>query len=335
MHLHFGSTAAAMITPFHPDGSLDTEGAQSLAVRLVDQGCDGLVLSGTTGESPTTSDAEKDALLRAVLEAVGDRARITAGVGSSDTRHSVQSARAAERAGAHGLLMVTPYYNRPGQEGIRRHFTAVADATALPVMLYDHPERTGSRLSRETLLRLAEHPRIVAVKDATADLAAGAHIMARTDLHYYSGIDELNLPLYALGAVGAVSTVANLAPGETRAVLRAHRDGDPATALRLDRRLRPLVEAVMTPAPGTVTTKALLNHQGLPAGPVRPPLLDADPALTAALVAALTDALGDEPAQERVEPLQRTTSTAATATATATARKPASMEPVSAAADPA
>ena len=287
MHLPFGSTAAAMITPFRPDGSLDTDGAQSLAVHLVDQGCDGLVLSGTTGESPTTSDAEKDALLRAVLEAVGDRTRITAGVGSNDTRHSIRLAQAAERAGAHGLLMVTPYYNRPGQEGIRRHLTAVADTTALPVMLYDHPERTGSRLAQETLLRLAEHPRIVAVKDATADLAASARIMARAELHYYSGIDELNLPLYALGAVGAVSTVANLAPGGTRAVLRAHRDGDPATALRLDRRLRPLVEAVMTLAPGTVTTKALLNHQGLPAGPVRPPLLDADPGLTTTLVAAL------------------------------------------------
>ncbi|MFC1405878.1 MULTISPECIES: 4-hydroxy-tetrahydrodipicolinate synthase [Streptacidiphilus] len=299
MTLPFGSTAAAMITPFHPDGSLDADGAQALAVHLVDRGCDALVLSGTTGESPTTSDAEKDALLRAVLEAVGDRARITTGVGNSDTRHSIELAQAAERAGAHGLLTVTPYYNRPGQEGIRRHLAAVADATALPVMLYDHPGRTGSRLDRETLLRLAEHPRITAVKDSTADLAACAHMMARTDLHYYSGIDELNLPLYALGAVGAVSTVANLAPGETRAVLRAHRDGDPAAALRLDRRLRPLVEAVMDLAPGTVTTKALLNHLGLPAGPVRLPLLDAEPALTAVLLEALTGALGDgtDPAQ--------------------------------------
>jgi len=291
----FGSIAAAMITPFHPDGSLDTDGAQALAVHLVDQGCDGLVLSGTTGESPTTSDAEKDVLLRAVLEAVGDRARVTAGVGSNDTRHTVELARSAERAGAHGLLLVTPYYNRPGQEGLCRHFTAVADATSLPVMLYDVPERTGSRLTEESLLRLAEHPRLTAVKDATADLAMSARIIARTDLQYYSGTDELNLPLYALGAVGAVSTVANVAPGETRAVLDAHTGGDPLTAVRLNQRLIPLMEAMMTRAPGTVTSKALLRHRGLPAGPVRLPLVDASPELTAALTAAMAVALATVP----------------------------------------
>lgn len=296
MNLPFGSTIAAMITPFHPDGSLDTDGAQALAVHLVDRGCDGLVLSGTTGESPTTSDAEKDALLRAVLEAVGDRARVTAGVGSNDTRHTVELARAAERAGAHGLLVVTPYYNRPGQEGLRRHFTAVADAVPLPVMLYDVPERTGSRLTEESLLCLAEHPRITAVKDATADLAMSARIIARTDLQYYSGVDELNLPLYALGAVGAVSTVANVAPGGTRDVLDAHTGGDPRAAVRLNQRLIPLMEAMMTLAPGTVTSKALLRDLGLPAGPVRLPLVDASPELTAVLTAAMAVALAAAPA---------------------------------------
>jgi 4-hydroxy-tetrahydrodipicolinate synthase len=296
VNLPFGSTIAAMITPFHPDGSLDTDGAQALAVHLVDRGCDGLVLSGTTGESPTTSDAEKDALLRAVLEAVGDRARVTAGVGSNDTRHTVELARAAERAGAHGLLVVTPYYNRPGQEGLRRHFTAVADAVPLPVMLYDVPERTGSRLTEESLLCLAEHPRITAVKDATADLAMSARIIARTDLQYYSGVDELNLPLYALGAVGAVSTVANVAPGGTRDVLDAHTGGDPRAAVRLNQRLIPLMEAMMTLAPGTVTSKALLRDLGLPAGPVRLPLVDASPELTAVLTAAMAVALAAAPA---------------------------------------
>jgi 4-hydroxy-tetrahydrodipicolinate synthase len=284
MPLPFGRIAPAMVTPFHPDGSLDLEGAQALAVHLVEQGCDGLVVSGTTGEAPTTSDVEKEALLRAVLEAVGDRAVVTAGVGSNDTRHTLELARTAERAGAHGLLAVTPYYNKPSQEGVRRHFTALADSTSLPVMLYDIPGRTGIALSRDTLLRLAEHPRIAAVKDAANDLPTSAHVIAATGLAYYSGADELNLPLYALGAVGAVSTVANVAPAATRAVLDAHARGDATAATALNARLLPLVEAMMTLAPGTVTAKALLSHRQLPSGPVRLPLVDADRELTAALV---------------------------------------------------
>jgi len=284
MHPLFGRIVPALVTPFHPDGSLDPEGAQALAVHLVDRGCDGLVVSGTTGEAPTTSDAEKDILLRAVLEAVGDRATVTAGVGSNDTRHTVELARSAERAGAHGLLAVTPYYNKPSQEGIRQHFTALADSTSLPVMLYDIPGRTGTALARDTVLRLAEHPRIAAVKDAAYDLLASAHLIATTGLAHYSGADELNLPLYALGAVGAVSTVANVAPAATRAVLDAHTRGDTAGATALNARLLPLVEAMMTLAPGTVTAKALLRHRQLPAGPVRLPLLDADRDLTDALV---------------------------------------------------
>ena len=286
MHLSFGRSAAALVTPFHPDGSLDTAGAQALAVHLVDRGCDGLVVSGTTGESPTTSDAEKESLLRAVLEAVGDRAAVTAGVGSNDTRHTLELARSAERAGAHGLLAVTPYYNRPTQEGVLRHFSALADSTGLPVMLYDIPGRTGTALARDTVLRLAEHPRITAVKDAAYDLATSAHLIAATGLAYYSGADEVNLPLYAIGAVGAVSTVANVAPAAVRAVLDTYtrRDTDRATALNA--RLIPLVEAMTTLAPGTVTAKALLRHLRLPAGPVRLPLVDADRELTDALVDA-------------------------------------------------
>ena len=295
MELTFGRVIAAMTTPFRPDGALDTAGAQVLATYLVDNGCDGLVLNATTGEAPTTTDAEKDSLLRAVLEAVGDRAAVTTGVGTSDTRHSVALATAAERAGAHGLLVVTPYYNRPPQQGIRSHLGAVADATGLPVMLYDVPARTGSRLSRDTLFRLAEHPRITAVKDAAYDLLTTARVIAGTGLHYYSGADELNLALYAVGAVGAVSTVANVAPRETRAVLDAHARGDNATALRLQQRLLPLIEAMMTTDPGTVTAKALLRQLGLPAGPVRLPLVDADPELTAALLAALSESGAGRP----------------------------------------
>jgi 4-hydroxy-tetrahydrodipicolinate synthase len=156
----FGRALTAMVTPFTPDGSLDLEGAQRLAVHLVDAGNDGLVVNGTTGESPTTTDAEKSALVRAVLEAVGDRAHVVTGVGTNDTRHTLELAREAERAGAHGLLVVTPYYNKPPQEGLYRHFTAVADATGLPVMLYDIPGRCGVAIATETLVRLAEHPRI-------------------------------------------------------------------------------------------------------------------------------------------------------------------------------
>src|SRR5215468_4899018 len=197
----FGRLLTAMVTPMRADGSLDVDGAARLAAHLVDeQGNDGLVISGTTGEAPTTSDAEKDALLRAVVEAVGDRAHIVAGIGTYDTHHSVELARAAEKAGADALLAVTPYYNKPPQAGLIRHFSQIADATDLPVMLYDIPGRTGTAIEVETLVKLAEHERIVAVKDAKADLAAGSWTMARTDLAFYSGDDMLNLPWLSLGA---------------------------------------------------------------------------------------------------------------------------------------
>ncbi|MGY5126390.1 4-hydroxy-tetrahydrodipicolinate synthase [Streptomyces nigrescens] len=289
----FGRLAAAMITPFTADGELDTDGAQQLATHLVDDGgCDALVLSGTTGESPTTSDAEKEALLRAVVEAVGDRARITAGIGTSDTRHTVALARGAERAGAHGLLVVTPYYSRPTQEAVSHHLRTVADATGLPVMLYDIPGRTGTALTARTLLRLAAHPRIVAVKDCAYDPLKSAKVLAATDLAYYAGCDEQILPLRALGGSGCVSTAANAAPRAVRAVLDAYDSGDTAGAARRQLALVPLIEAVTGgDNPGTVTAKALLNHLGLPAGPVRGPLLAADAELTSRLADALQTTL--------------------------------------------
>ncbi|MEU4203272.1 4-hydroxy-tetrahydrodipicolinate synthase [Streptomyces sp. NPDC026294] len=289
----FGRTTAAMITPFRADGGLDLDGAQRLAVHLVGEGCDGLVLSGTTGESPTTTDAEKEALIRAVAEAVGDRARITAGVGTSDTRHTVELARAAVRAGAHGLLVAAPAYSRPGREAVAHHLRTVADATDLPVMLYDIPGRTGTgtALTADTLQRLAEHPRIEGVKDCAYDLMKTAKILASTGLAYYAGCDEQTLPLRAMGAVGCVSTVANAAPREVRAVLDAYDAGDPAEATRRYLRLVPLVEAMTgTEHPGAVTAKALLNVLGLPSGPVRAPLLAAGPAITSELATALKTA---------------------------------------------
>lgn len=208
-----------MVTPFTDDGALDLDGAQRLAARLIDEGCDGLVLSGTTGESPTTTDAEKAALVRAVREAVGGRATIVAGVGTADTAHTTELARAAEKAGADGLLVVAPYYSRPPQDAVEAHLREVADATGLPLMLYDIPARTSTRIEPETMLRLAGHPRIVAVKDCAHDLLGTQKVLHRTELAYYAGCDEHNLALYAVGATGYVSTVANVIPAQLRSVL--------------------------------------------------------------------------------------------------------------------
>ncbi|WP_367324039.1 4-hydroxy-tetrahydrodipicolinate synthase [Streptomyces sp. HUAS ZL42] len=282
----FGRALCAMITPFTEAGALDLDGAQRLADRLVAEGCDGLVLSGTTGESPTTTDAEKASLVTAVREAVGDRASIVAGVGTFDTRHTVELALEAEKAGADGLLVVSPYYSKPPQDALEAHFLAVADASGLPVALYDIPGRTGTRIEPETMIRLAGHPRIVAVKDCSYDFLAAQKVLSRTDLAYYAGCDEHNLALYAVGGAGCVSTVANVVPGRLRAVLDAFDAGDTAGAARLQQRATPLIEAVMSAGlPGTVTAKAILNALGLPAGPVRAPLRPADRATTDGLLA--------------------------------------------------
>ncbi|WP_327322834.1 4-hydroxy-tetrahydrodipicolinate synthase [Streptomyces sp. NBC_01210] len=264
----FGRALCAMITPFTDAGELDLDGARNLADHLVAEGCDGLVLNGTTGESPTTSDAEKTALVRAVVEAVGDRASVVAGVGSADTRHTVELAQAAEAAGADGVLVVTPYYSRPPQTAVEAHFRRVADAVGIPLMLYDIPGRTGTRIEPDTLMRLAGHPRIVAVKDCAYDLLGSTKVIARTSLAYYSGSEELNLPLYAVGGAGFVSTVANVAPRQLRAALDAYDAGQVAEAARLNQLTAPLAELMMASGlPGTVTVKALID-----AGPVREPL---------------------------------------------------------------
>jgi len=278
----FGRVLTAMVTPFRPDGGLDLDGAQRLASHLVDEGNDGLVLNGTTGESPTTSDAEKEALLRAVLEAVADRAFVLAGAGSNNTAHSIELAYAAEKAGAHGLLIVTPYYNKPPQTGLIAHFTAIADATELPVMLYDIPHRTGVGIEPETMLRLAEHPRIVANKDAKGDLAAASAVLARSDIAYYSGDDVLNLPLLAVGAVGIVSVASHVATTRLAEMVSAFRRGDVVRARDLHHELLPVFIGLFR-TQGVILTKAALNTLGLPAGPVRLPLLDATPEQVAEL----------------------------------------------------
>ncbi|RRQ70616.1 4-hydroxy-tetrahydrodipicolinate synthase [Streptomyces griseofuscus] len=280
----FGRVLCAMITPFTAEGALDRAGAQELAAHLVAEGCEGLVLNGTTGESPTTTDAEKAELITAVREAVGPRIPLIAGIGTADTRHTTELALAAEKAGADAVLVVAPYYSRPPQEAVAAHFRAVADASGLPVLLYDIPGRTGTRIDPETILRLADHPRIVGVKDCSYDLLGTQKVLARAELAYYAGCDEHNLALYAIGAAGCVSTVANAAPRHIRAVLDAFDAADTARARQLQLRATPLIESMMAAGlPGTVTAKALLSRLGLPAGPVRAPLLPAAPETTAEL----------------------------------------------------
>src|SRR5436190_12199836 len=270
----FGRMLTAMVTPFAGDGSLDLDGAATLATHLVDAGNDGLVVNGTTGESPTTTDAEQEAVIRAVAEAVGDRAHVVAGVGTNDTAHTVELARAAEKAGASGLLVVSPYYSKPPQAGLLAHFRQVADATELPVMVYDIPGRTGVPIATETHLRLAEHPRIVAVKDAKDDLAAASDVIARTDLAFYSGTDVLTLPLLAVGAVGVVSVVSHVVTPQFVELISAYVGGDVARATSINQRLLPVYEGMFR-TQGVILAKAALRRLGLPAGPVRLPLVDA------------------------------------------------------------
>ena len=288
MSAPFGRVLTAMVTPFKADGSLDPERAAALAERLVDLGNDGLVISGTTGESPTTTDVEKDALLRAVVEAVGDRAHVVAGVGTYDTAHTVESARAAEKAGAAGLLVVTPYYSRPPQEGLLAHFTTVADATELPVMLYDIPVRAGVAIATETLLRLAEHPRIVANKDAKGDVFAAQQVMAGSDLAFYSGDDALNLPLLAIGAVGVVSVTGHVIADRHAAMIEAYTSGEVVKAREINDDCLPVTVGIMTRTQGVIMVKAALGVLGFPVGGVRLPLVEATPEQIDLLRADLT-----------------------------------------------
>jgi 4-hydroxy-tetrahydrodipicolinate synthase len=284
-----GTLLTAMVTPFGSDGALDTAAAARLADHLVDAGCDGLVVSGTTGESPTTTDDEKRELLRVVLEAVGDRARVIAGAGTYDTAHSIKLANAAAAEGAHGLLVVTPYYSRPPQRGLQAHFTAVADATELPVLLYDIPPRSVVPIHPDTLRALASHPNIVGVKDAKGDLHSGGQIMAETGLAYYSGDDALNLPWLAMGATGFISVISHVAAGQLRELLSAFGSGDVATARKINVALAPLCDA-MARLGGVTMSKAGLRLQGVDVGDPRLPQVTATPdeidALTADMRAA-------------------------------------------------
>jgi 4-hydroxy-tetrahydrodipicolinate synthase len=294
----FGRVLTAMVTGFHDDGSVDLDGTARVAEHLANHGHDGIVVSGTTGEAPTTSTEEDGRILRAVIEAVGDRVTVVAGVGTNNTAHSVELAEQAGKLGADGLLLVTPYYNKPSQEGVAAHFETVANATGLPVMLYDIPGRSGIRIGDDTYARVAGHDRIVAVKDAVGDLYRGVRIMSETGLAFYSGDDVLNLGWLTHGASGVVSVVGHVAGREYAAMVAAVANGDLAAALDIYRRLVPVVDAVMNRAPGAMMAKAAMQLLGvLPNRNVRLPLVPASDDLVEDLRTELTHAgLLEEPA---------------------------------------
>ena len=268
----FGTVITAMVTPFGADGHIDLAATRAVARHLVDSGCDGLVLSGTTGEAPTTTDAEKLAVLDVVLDEVGDRAMITAGVGSYDTAHSVHLAQESARVGAHAHLVVTPYYSKPSQPGLLQHFRAVADASDRPVMLYDIPPRSVVPIHAQTLITLSEHQNIVAVKDAKGDFHDAMTVMTNCDLAYYSGDDQLNLPWLSVGAVGFVSVVGHIAADRLREMRTAFLAGDIASAKEINQKLLPLFDAQLALG-GVSMSKAALALLGIPAGAPRLPQL--------------------------------------------------------------
>ncbi|MDR0959286.1 MAG: 4-hydroxy-tetrahydrodipicolinate synthase [Propionibacteriaceae bacterium] len=287
----FGRLLTAMVTPFTADGAVDIDEARRLAVHLVDdQRNDGIVVNGTTGEAPTTTDDEKRALVRVVAEAVGDRAVVVAGIGTNDTAHTQRLAEQAADAGAHGLLVVTPYYSRPPQAGIVAHFGAVADTTDLPVMIYDIPHRAGVPVDEESLAALAAHPRITAVKDAKGNIASSARLIADTDLAYYAGDDAMVLPLLAVGGSGLVGTSTHLTGALTADLIAAWNRGDQGEALSIYRRLLPVYRGVFA-TQGVLLVKAGLAARGFAPGSVRLPLVDATADQVATFI-GLLDAAG-------------------------------------------
>src|ERR1700722_7359146 len=274
----FGRLMTAMITPMTPDGTVDYDGAARLAAYLVDDmRNEGLVVNGTTGEAPTTTDEEKARLVKAVREAVGDRATVVAGVGTNITAHSVELARQAEKAGAHGLLVVTPYYNKPAQDALAAHFISVADSTELPVIVYAVPHRTAVAVATDTLIRLAQHPRIVAVKDAKGDIAATSQVLAQTDLAYYSGDDPMTLPLLAIGGIGIISVTAHVVGDRIFEMISAFANGSNAEAAKLHLSMLP-VNVGLFRNQAAVLTKAAMDLLSVPGGGVRGPLLPASTA---------------------------------------------------------
>ena len=270
----FGRLLTAMVTPFKDDLSIDWAGVEKLAAHLVSTGHDGIVVNGTTGEAPTTSDDEKIEIIKVVRNAVSGRAKVIAGAGNNETTHSVEQAEMAAKAGADGLLVVTPYYNKPPQAGIEAHFRAMADATDVPVMLYDIPGRTGMQIEPDTIVKLAAHPNIVALKDAKGDVASTSWVIKRCGIPVYSGDDILNLPLLSVGAVGFGSVCGHTVGADLRAMLDAWFSGNGEKALEIHQKLLPVYTGTFR-TQGAILTKAALSMMGLPGGKVRLPLVDA------------------------------------------------------------
>ena len=278
----FGRLLTAMVTPFTKSGEIDWAGVEKIAAHLVSTGHDGIVLNGTTGEAPTTSDDEKDQIIKVVRKVVGDKIKIVAGAGNNETSHSVEQAQRAAKAGADGLLVVTPYYNKPPQAGIQAHFTAMADATDLPLMMYDIPGRTGVEIESDTIVKLAEHKNIVALKDAKGNPAATSWVIKRSAIPVYSGDDILNLPLLSVGAVGFVSVCGHTVGADLRVMLDSWFSGNSSKALEVHQKLLPVFTGTFR-TQGAIMTKAALNLMGLPGGFTRLPLVDATDAQIAQL----------------------------------------------------
>lgn len=272
----FGTVAVAMVTPFDKNGDLDVAAGRKLAAHLVDNGCDALILAGTTGESPTTTVEEKLRLLSEVKDEVGDRAKLIAGAGTNNTRTSVELAQASVTAGADGLLVVTPYYSKPSQRGVVEHFTAVAQATDAPVCLYDIPGRSGIQLTPDTIRTLAELPTVQAVKDAKGDITHATQLMHETGLAWYSGDDPLNLPWLSLGASGFISVIGHVAPRQLRELYNRFNEGDLVGAREINAQINPLVHA-QARLGGVTLAKAALRLQGIEVGDPRLPVIAPTP----------------------------------------------------------
>jgi 4-hydroxy-tetrahydrodipicolinate synthase len=271
-----------MITPFAKDGSIDWDGVATLATHLADHGHDAIAVNGTTGEAPTTKSSEKLEIIKVVKSTVGSRVKVLSGAGDNETSYTVEQAKRSADAGADGLLIVTPYYNKPPQTGIEAHFKAVAGATDLPIMMYDIPGRTGVEIESDTIVRLFELPNIVALKDAKGNLAATSDVIARCGIPVYSGDDILNLPFLSIGAVGFVSVCGHTVGSELKAMLDAWFAGDTARALEIHQKLIPVFKGTFK-TQGAILTKAAMNLMGLPGGTTRLPLVDATPAQIATL----------------------------------------------------
>ena len=278
----FGRLITAMITPFAKDGSIDWDGVATLATHLADHGHDAIAVNGTTGEAPTTKSSEKLEIIKVVKSTVGSRVKVLSGAGDNETSYTVEQAKRSADAGADGLLIVTPYYNKPPQAGIEAHFKAVAGATDLPIMMYDIPGRTGVEIESDTIVRLFDLPNIVALKDAKGNLAATSDVIARCGIPVYSGDDILNLPFLSIGAVGFVSVCGHTVGSELRAMLDAWFAGDTARALEIHQKLIPVFKGTFK-TQGAILTKAAMNLMGLPGGTTRLPLVDATPAQIATL----------------------------------------------------